>query len=41
MAGSWGVLLGILRQDSGDPGAVRGHVAADLTIVAMLLPTLN
>ncbi len=42
MAGSWGVLLGVLRhRTQGILASYVAHVAADLTIVAMLLPTLN
>lgn len=42
MAGSWGVLLGVLRhRTQGILAPYVAHVAADLTIVAMLLPTLN
>lgn len=42
MAGSWGVLLGVLRhRTQGILAPYVAHVAADLTIVAMLLPTLS
>ncbi len=42
MAGTWGVLLGILRhRTQGILVPYVAHVAADLTIVVMLLPTLS
>lgn len=41
MAGSWGILLGVLRyRTRGILAAYVAHVAADLTIVAIMAPTL-
>lgn len=42
MAGSWGVLLGVLRyRTRGILAPYVAHVAADLTIVAIMVPTLT
>jgi membrane protease YdiL (CAAX protease family) len=42
MAGVWGALLGVLRQRTrGILAPYVAHIAADLTIVVMLLPTLT
>lgn len=41
MAGSWGILLGVLRyRTRGILAPYVAHVAADLTIVAIMVPTL-
>jgi membrane protease YdiL (CAAX protease family) len=41
MAGSWGILLGVLRcRTRGILAPYLAHVAADLTIVAIMVPTL-
>lgn len=42
MAGTWGILLGVLRHHTrGILAPYAAHVAADLTILAVMMPTLT